>query len=65
MKKWLLCVTIGALVWPVVGSTSEANSEDREFILEDFQMNQNSSLLENHLLYMLLPLIENMRLVKT
>jgi outer membrane cobalamin receptor len=35
MKKWLLCVTIGVLVWPVVGSSSEANSEDGEFVLED------------------------------
>jgi outer membrane cobalamin receptor len=35
MKKWLLCVAIGVLVWPVVGSASEANSENGEFVLED------------------------------
>jgi outer membrane cobalamin receptor len=35
MKKCLLCVAIGALVWPVGGSASEGNWEDGEFILED------------------------------
>jgi outer membrane cobalamin receptor len=35
MKKWMLGVMFGVLVWPVIGSAEEANSEDDEFILED------------------------------
>jgi outer membrane cobalamin receptor len=35
MKKWLLSVVIGVLVWSVVGSASEASWENGEFILED------------------------------
>lgn len=35
MKKCLLCVVIGTLVWALVCSASEENEGDGEFILED------------------------------